>query len=295
MTTTRFGIDGTNIPSTSALKAAGVTFVIGYVSHSSWKSWTFARINELRGAGIDIVFVFEDTAARALVGYDAGREDAAFAAAKVSVMGAPTAQPIYFAVDLDTTAAHVSEYVRGLVSAIGKNRVGIYGGRNVIGPLLDQGAMRYAWQTYAWSGGTLDPRAHLYQYANGRTLAGSSVDYNHAYAADFGQWAAHAAPPPAPTVTVTKPAAPSAPTTIAGPTHTTSLENLMASVTFTDANEMTDLIAKGMPEDKAREEATVTYTNETTAIAGALSFLSSILRDMTILKAEVAALKPPTA
>jgi len=78
------------------------------------------------------------------------------------------------------------------------------------------------------------------------------------------------------------------------PTGTDFLEDLMAKVTFVDANEMTNLIAQGVSKTEARKRATVTYPDGTAALAGTLNFLSSALRDLAVLKADVAALKKGT-
>ncbi len=54
--------------------------------------------------------------------------------------------------------------------------------------LFNVGAITWGWQTYAWSGGMWEPRAHIRQYHNSVNLAGASVDYNRSMQADFGQW-----------------------------------------------------------------------------------------------------------
>ena len=189
------------------MTAAGVTFAVGYASRSTWKVWTSAKIAEVRAAGIDPVFVFEDAASRALLGRAAGMSDGRFAAEQVAALGAPKLQPIYFAVDFDAAASQmpkILDYFRGVADALGTPRVGVYGGLPVIKAVMDARIAAYAWQTYAWSAGALDPRAHLYQYSNGHTIGGSGVDFCRAYAADFGQWPAHItilhdAPAPKPT------------------------------------------------------------------------------------------------
>jgi hypothetical protein len=61
--------------------------------------------------------------------------------------------------------------------------------------LFDNGKIKWAWQTYAWSYGQWDGRAQLRQIQNG--IAGGQMDKDQSMVADFGQWG-HAAPPPPP-------------------------------------------------------------------------------------------------
>jgi hypothetical protein len=63
----------------------------------------------------------------------------------------------------------------GAGSILGKDHVGIYGGYYPVKRALDAGVCKYAWQTYAWSGGQWDPRAHIRQNKNGDVLAPKRV------------------------------------------------------------------------------------------------------------------------
>jgi hypothetical protein len=58
----------------------------------------------------------------------------------------------------------------------------------VLQALFNAGVITWGWQTYAWSGGAWESRAHIQQYQNGVVLAGHSVDYNRSIKSDFGQW-----------------------------------------------------------------------------------------------------------
>lgn len=304
----RVGIDAAVVPPAAALKAAGLTFAAGYVSRFVWKCWTWSRIRELRAAGIDVVFVFEDSATRALDGYQAGRDDAAFAAEKVSGYGAPAAQPIYFAVDVDTTEPRIANYVRGLVSVLGRQRVGIYGGRNVVSPLLTQGDIGYAWQTYAWSGGKRDSRAHLHQYSNGHTVAGHSVDFDHAYAADFGQWSATPAEtrkppvskPPMRTPPASKPPAPKPVTEEETMPFTEAQirqfirEEVVNAITGmnVDVTDYADVAAGEKRPHRSLPDVWRDTDNYASGAAGNINRAASVIRaDIAALQAEVAALK----
>lgn len=193
-------------PSHAALKAAGVSFVCRYVGstvHGTGRSakWlTPAEAASLHADGLDVVVVFETVAQRAEAGEKGGVGDAHTAVADLAYCGLPADLPVYFAVDYDATVGpNITGYFRGVASVLGLKRVGAYGGYKVVKALFDKGLITYGWQTYAWSGGEWDARAQIQQYANGQKIDGSSVDYDRAMHAEFGQWRAKpAAPAPKP-------------------------------------------------------------------------------------------------
>jgi hypothetical protein len=110
------------------------------------------------------------------------------AKAQAASRGKPDWRPIFFAVDFPGTGRQVAPYFRGVNSVLGKALTGAYGSYAVIKALFDMGLIAFGWQTYAWSGGLWDPRAHLQQYSNDHHVAGVSCDFDRANAADFGQW-----------------------------------------------------------------------------------------------------------
>ena len=179
-------------PGDGRAEKGGQNFVCRYVSTvGNTKNITKAEAKSLQKAGIDIVIVFETTAKRALSGYAAGQYDAATAQAQAMAAGGPKNGVVYFGVDFDATPLErvvVRRYLDGAAHVLGKNRVGVYGSYYVVKDALDHGTCKYAWQTYAWSGGQRDPRAHLYQYHNGAVINGVSCDLDRAYKPDFGQW-----------------------------------------------------------------------------------------------------------
>jgi hypothetical protein len=192
-----FGIDhSSHPPAPAALKREGVRFVCRYLSTpGNSKNITLVEATDLKLAGIDVVLVFETGGSRALGGRAAGAADAQSARAQAGLVGL-AGTPIYFAVDFDAQHAQlpaVLAYLQGAASVLGHDLTGVYGGLAAVKAALDAGACRYAWQTYAWSGGVWDPRAHLHQYADGQTLCGISVDFDRANAPDFGQ---HKGQPP---------------------------------------------------------------------------------------------------
>jgi hypothetical protein len=174
-----------------ALKAANVTFVCRYLSHSSGKNLTHDEAKALTAAGISIVCVWETTAERSLAGHAAGAQDAKDALAEAKACGMPDGRPIYFAVDFDASAGQepaISTYLDGAASVLGKSGCGPYGGYAVVKHALDGDHCRWAWQTYAWSGGKWDTRAQLQQYSNDHVIGGVGLDYDRSQRSDFGQW-----------------------------------------------------------------------------------------------------------
>ena len=105
--------------------------------------------------------------------------------------------PIYFAVDFPATAAQlatIGTYLQGAATVVGLQRVGVYGNYSVVNYALNNNLATYAWQTYSWSGGQLEARCHIYQYQNGVTVAGVSVDRDRTISSDtyYGQATASA-------------------------------------------------------------------------------------------------------
>jgi hypothetical protein len=130
-------------------------------------------------------------------GYAAGRSWAQQADDHFRALGMPADRPIYLSVDFDAGSADwpaLEAAMDGAGSVLGRGRVGVYGGYDVIAHFVsmkDRLATWY-WQTYAWSGGRWHPAAHIQQYRNGVTLAGADCDLNRAMVADYGQWGVEA-------------------------------------------------------------------------------------------------------
>lgn len=189
--TEKLGIDySVSRPGGEAISAAGFQFVCRYLSNDS-RGITKEEITDLFSYNIDIAFVYESTADRALGGYNAGIIDARFSKHKATELGIPDSIPIYFAVDFDATPEQQDEidnYLRGCISVLGEDRVGVYGGYWVCLRCQENGTAKYFWQTYAWSGGNLLPGYDIYQYSNGHILNEGEVDYNKANKEFFGQW-----------------------------------------------------------------------------------------------------------
>lgn len=186
-----FGVDGESSPSVKALNSAGIEFVIRYVSTAgNPKNITASEARKLKKAGKGIVIVFETTGTRALAGRIAGRLDARLAITQVNAVGL-SGIPIYFAIDFEPTTtdlAPIAKYFTGVNEILVRSRVGAYGAFNAIRYLFEHKLIRYGYQTYAWSGGLRYTAAQLYQFSNDHTIGGVSVDFDRAYAADYGQY-----------------------------------------------------------------------------------------------------------
>jgi hypothetical protein len=169
-------------PSISAIKAGGYKFVLRYLSWlPNGKVITASEYGSLRAAGLDVALNWEFTADEALNGATTGSTSATEAVRQAQALGYPKGCTIYFAIDFDQTAAQApacNAYLRaarGVVHAAGY-RMGVYGGVNAVGRALDAGVVDDAWQTFAWSGGRWDNRAHLRQIENGVVVDGADCD-----------------------------------------------------------------------------------------------------------------------
>jgi hypothetical protein len=182
-------------PSTSALTAAGYTFVIRYLSEDPTKNLTAAEAQSLNAAGIAVVCNWEVLANQALKGYNQGVTDATTAAQQAAACGMPPDRPIYFSVDWDVQSGDMSAvnaYFDGVGSVIGASRTGAYSSYDALGWLLGSGRIQWAWQSEStsFSGGrnaSPYPGIQLWQ-TGGLTFDGADCDKNEAFTADFGQW-----------------------------------------------------------------------------------------------------------
>lgn len=198
-------------PTAAAMKAAGKSFVIRYVSSPGGipKDLTRAEADYWHANGVDIGIVFEDAAGRALTGGIAGGSaDARTALAGVGAAGGPAdGGVIYVACDVDVTSeaqlAALGVYLSGWAAVVPRARLGIYGEYTVVKRALDNRWCSFGWQTYAWSGGAWDPRAQVQQYRNAQLLGGVRVDLCRTTSTSWGQWPRPAAPAAAAVTPVT--------------------------------------------------------------------------------------------
>ncbi len=176
-------------PNPSDIVAAGYKGVLRYLSPNAGKNLTTDERDALRAEGLAIGLVWEWYAQRALEGHDSGVQDAQTALTQANALGVPAEVPIFFAVDWDATEAqqvNIDDYLNGAKTILG-DRVGIYGGYYPVKRALDNGIVKMAWQTYAWSGDQWDERAQLRQTLNGQW--DGQVDIDEDEQGTVGLWA----------------------------------------------------------------------------------------------------------
>lgn len=202
----------------SEIVAAGYAGVVNYVSQSrpganfEAKPLTRDYADALRAAGLHIVSNFQygkpgwPDPSDFTRGFDGGVADARTAMQLHAAAGGPDSAPIFFSVDddinADTWNGVAVQWFRGLNSALGVERTGIYGHAQVCGWAIRDGVIghsssaghRWAWQTRSWSHGEREAAAVLYQTVvnspgnPGPLLGGINVDVDDVLAADYGQW-----------------------------------------------------------------------------------------------------------
>ncbi len=200
------------------IRSAGYDGVVNYVSESraganfEAKPLTRAYADALRAAGLHIVSNFQygkpgwPDPSDYTRGFDGGVADAQTAQRLHGAAGGPASAPIFFSVDDDidenTWNSVAVQWFRGINSALGVGRTGIYGHAHACGWAIRDGVIgnstsaghRWAWQTKSWSHGARESAAVLYQaVVNSPSnpsplLGGINVDIDDVLAPDFGQW-----------------------------------------------------------------------------------------------------------
>lgn len=178
-------------PGGAAIKAAGYDGVMRYVPYvgDGGKGLREPELADLRGNGLGLGMVFESTAARHRDGIGAGTADGQASFAALRGLGVPDTLPVFFAVDFDAQPADfpaIDAYQRGAQSALGIDRVGIYGSYDVIEHCRQSGAARWLWQCLAWSKGRKHSARHLFQDYPGTVINGGEVDINETNGDDLG-------------------------------------------------------------------------------------------------------------
>jgi Rv2525c-like, glycoside hydrolase-like domain/Putative peptidoglycan binding domain len=173
--------------SVAFLKAQGADFVCRYISGFS-KDITLAELASYEAAGIDVVINYETTGSQ--LGFAAGVSSAHAAQGFLNRLGIANAPVIFSPWDHDPlgNVAGIMDFIRGAVSVMGHNRVGLYAGHDAIVRCLDLNLCKYTWETYAWQHGAgFDPRSKLQQYENAVHIGGANVDRDRATVLDYGQ------------------------------------------------------------------------------------------------------------
>ncbi|SHH55330.1 S-layer homology domain-containing protein [Sporobacter termitidis DSM 10068] len=175
----------------AALYALGYRFVCRYLVPEKYRKHLSAEEAKiLTDAGFKLLSVFETTADRAKGGAASGAEDGALALQAAKKINMPTSGIIFFAVDFDALQKDmntVEAYLRAAAQQTEGYKIGVYGGYAVVEAMAARGACSGFWQTYSWSGGKISEHATVYQYLNGQTAAGISVDLDEAYS-EAGLW-----------------------------------------------------------------------------------------------------------
>ncbi|MEF2968341.1 DUF1906 domain-containing protein [Paenibacillus sp. M1] len=184
------------VPITAAnakkMAAAGYTFAARYLvpERLAWKRLTRTEAERLTAAGMKVISVFETTASRPAGGAAAGQVDGAEAFKEAKLINQPVGSVIYFAVDYDAQAKDfdkIEAYLKAAASQIPGYKIGVYGSYKVIEAMAQRKAASAFWQTYAWSSGKKSAKANVFQYKNGQSLAGMTVDFNESYGGE-GWW-----------------------------------------------------------------------------------------------------------
>lgn len=189
------GVDfGWGHVSAATLTAHGYTLVCRYLSHDSSKNLRPAEVSDFRGAGVDIVTVWESGSGRAKAGFDAGLQDGHDAVTQAQALGQPAGTAIYAAVDYDPAGnlSPVLAYFHGFGQPVGAAgfQVGCYGSADVIDAVVAAGKAAFGWQTLAWSRGRVSAHAALYQAGHTVTLDGVVCDVDQVRS-PYGGWARH--------------------------------------------------------------------------------------------------------
>jgi len=176
--------------------AAGVSFVIGYVSYDPSKNITPAEIDAYHAAGIGVLLIWEYSITAAEGGSALGHSNAAAAIAQARAAGYPQVCALGFAIDEDETPhpSNITGYARAFTTDahMAGYRTFIYGGLATVSYAADNFLADLLFQTYAWStrnGVTVwDPRVAIRQVHNGVQIAGHDVDLDVAMVDDIGAW-----------------------------------------------------------------------------------------------------------
>lgn len=193
-------------PAVKSIQGAGCEFVCRYISSmpqndTNGKNLQHAEAQALLNAGLHIVVVAEEGAARMQAGRAAGAADAAHADAVVIALGMPK-MPIYFACDYDAPESDqpaINAYLDGASSVITRGRVGMYGGYWPLSRARAAGKASFYWGTIAWSGSNWAANS-WWNIMQGLqvSVGGISVDVDHSKGTDYGQWPRPAVTPPPP-------------------------------------------------------------------------------------------------
>ncbi len=216
------------VPSAASIRAAGHLGAVRYVSQrrpgtESWmvgKPVTLAETDSLAQHNLQTASVYQFGRAETadwLRGAAGALEHAPQAIALHVAAGGPTGRPIYIAIDDDPTRAQYENQIRPYLRAFSAAlqaagyQTGVYGNYHVVEWCTQDGIGEFFWMHDWGSGGRIHPRTTIHQLPQSqqRVIDGVTVDINHVYATDWGQWiphVPHVPVPPAPPATPEVPA-----------------------------------------------------------------------------------------
>ena len=163
---------------TAEIQKGGMSFVGRYLSGGGKKDIGKTELDNYRNAFIHVIFYWETDG---IMRSEADGSLAAHAANnELNALGAEGAA-VFFAADA-ATQPDLTGYLKGAASVLGWARTGVYGGLETVQTAFNSSLVKYAVQTYAWSGSPAkwDDRALIRQYRNGVKFGPAIVDLEQA-------------------------------------------------------------------------------------------------------------------
>lgn len=194
------------VPSAAAVKAAGHLGAVRYVSQrrpgAEWmlgKPVTLQETRAMAEHGLATASVYQFGRAETADWKQGAAGVAVHAPQAISLhsaAGGPTGRPIYVAIDdnpsWDQYAGQIRPYLQAFQAALtaAGYQTGVYGNYNVIEWSINDGIGQFYWMHDWGSGGRIHPRTTIHQLPvrDQRVIDGVTVDINHVYADDWGQW-----------------------------------------------------------------------------------------------------------
>jgi hypothetical protein len=198
-------VDSAGHPPAAAVVQAGYPVVCSYYAPlPNPKVLTKPLVEIYARAGLALVTVWEGIGTGAAGGQSEGVSDAQQAVQQAQEVGQPKGTSIFGAVDFEPTGAQlpiIVAYFQGFVGVLRANgyKGGPYGADFVCDAVAQAGFADHCWQTVAWSGGRISPKANMLQLAEQVDLGGVTCDLNNVITPnDFGAWTLDGVWPPQP-------------------------------------------------------------------------------------------------
>jgi hypothetical protein len=182
-----------------AIVTDGRQFVCRYYANSGAKQLTSTELENLRGAGLKIVVVWEDgrPTSASYFSFTKGVDDGTSAYNDGLQIGQPAVAPIYFAVDYDASdidlAGGITDYLNGVALGIrtaangaSENPIGVYGSGATCRFALSRGLATYTWlaMSSGWRG--YDFQDWNIRQSAGKNYGNTDADFDESSGTDFG-------------------------------------------------------------------------------------------------------------